>query len=92
MNENPGIIEEERAQRSLLADQPTEILAEVVPFYTEGTKEGLFDPKGGGEKAAKSDVEFYTEAGQLEGAASELKVEDYWDLGPLTRAAAKLGG
>jgi NitT/TauT family transport system substrate-binding protein len=63
-----------------------------VPFYTEGTKEGLFDPKGGGEKAAKSDFEFYTEAGQLEGPASELKVEDYWDLGPLTRAAAKLGG
>jgi NitT/TauT family transport system substrate-binding protein len=92
MNEDPGIVEEERAKRGLLADQPKEILAEVVPFYTEGTKEGLFDPNGGGEKAAKSDFDFFTEAGQLEGPASGLKVEDYWDLGPLKRAAATLGG
>jgi NitT/TauT family transport system substrate-binding protein len=92
MNEDPGIVEEERAKRGLLADQPKEILAEVVPFYTEGTKEGLFDPNGGGEKAAKSDFDFFTEAGQLAGPASGLKVEDYWDLGPLKRAAAKLGG
>jgi NitT/TauT family transport system substrate-binding protein len=51
----------------------------------------MFDPAGGA-KAARADFEFFTEAGQLQGPASELKVEDYWDLGPLTRAAAKLGG
>ncbi len=92
MNKNPGIIEEERAKRGLLADQPKEILDDVVPFYTEGTKAGLFDPDGGGEKAARADFDFYTEAGQLEGPASELKVEDYWDLGPLNRAKEKIGG
>ncbi|HEU0221922.1 MAG TPA: ABC transporter substrate-binding protein [Paracoccaceae bacterium] len=91
MAEDPAIIEEERAKRGLLDDQPQEILAEVVPFYAEGVKEGLFDPSGGGAEAAMADFEFYTEAGQLQGPASELKVEDYWDLGPLTRAAAKLG-
>src|SRR3546814_1935660 len=42
MKANPAIIEEERAKRNLLADQPKELLAEVVPFYTEGTKEGIF--------------------------------------------------
>ena len=90
MNENPAIVEEERAARGLLADQPQEILDEVVPFYTEGTKAGLFDPEGGGEAAARADFEFYTEAGQLDGPASELRVEDYWDLGPLRRAAKNL--
>lgn len=92
MKSNPAIVEEERAKRGLLSDQPKEILAEVVPFYTEGAKEGLFDPKGGGAKAAKADFDFYTEAGQMQGPASSLKVDDYWDLGPLERAAKKLGG
>jgi NitT/TauT family transport system substrate-binding protein len=92
MAKDPSIIEKERAKRNMLADQPKELVAEVVPFYTEGVKEGLFDASGGGEKAAKADFQFFTEAGQLQGPASDLKVEDYWDLGPLQRAAAKLGG
>jgi NitT/TauT family transport system substrate-binding protein len=91
MKENPAIIEEERAKRNLLADQPKEILDEVVPFYTEGAKEGLFDPAGGGMEAAKADFVFYTEAGQMEGPAESLKVEDFWDLGPLNAAKQKLG-
>ncbi|HEY7749460.1 MAG TPA: ABC transporter substrate-binding protein [Aestuariivirgaceae bacterium] len=92
MASNPQIIEAERAKRNLLADQPKEVLEEVVPFYTEGAKEGLFDPQGGGAAAAKADFEFYTEAGQLEGAAGDLKVEEYWDLGPLENARKALGG
>jgi NitT/TauT family transport system substrate-binding protein len=91
MTKNPGIIEEERVKRNLLADQPKEILDEVTGFYTEGVKEGLFDPNGGGEAAAKADFEFYVEAGQLEGPADSLKLEDYWDLGPLNAAKKKLG-
>lgn len=92
MKDNPQVVEDERAKRGLLADQPKEILADVVPFYTEGAKEGLFDPAGGGETAARADFEFYTEAGQMQGPAGDLKVEEYWDLGPLGRARQKLGG
>lgn len=91
MKTNPAVIEEERAKRNLLADQPKEVLDEVVPFYTEGAKEGLFDPKGGGAEAAKADFDFFSEAGQLQGPADSMKVEDYWDLGPLERARKKLG-
>jgi NitT/TauT family transport system substrate-binding protein len=91
MSENPAVIEEERAKRNLLADQPKELLAEVVPFYTEGVKEGLFSPTGGGIEAAKADFAFYTEAGQMEGPAESLKVEEFWDLGPLNAAKQKLG-
>jgi NitT/TauT family transport system substrate-binding protein len=92
MKTNPQIIEDERAKRNLLADQPKEVLEEVVPYYTEGMKEGLFDPEGGSEEAIKADFEFYTEAGQLEGNPAELKVEDYWNLQPLNDASKALGG
>lgn len=89
---DPQVIERERAQRSLLADQPKEILQEVVPFYTEGAKEGLFAADGGGAEAAKADFEFFVGAGQLEGPVESLKVEDYWDLRPLEAARKTLGG
>ena len=91
MSENPAVIEEERAKRNLLSDQPQEILSEVIPFYTEGAKEGLFSATGGGIEAAKADFAFYTEAGQMEGPADSLKVEEYWDLEPLNAAKKKLG-
>jgi NitT/TauT family transport system substrate-binding protein len=92
MKENPAIVEEERAKRNLLADQPKEIIDEVVPFYEEAMKEGVYHPSGGGAEAAKADFEFYVEAGQLEGPASEIKVEDFWYLAPLENAKKSLGG
>ncbi|TFF23332.1 ABC transporter substrate-binding protein [Jiella endophytica] len=91
MNDDPSIIETEREKRNLLADQPKEILDEVTPFYKEGVENGLFDPQGGMD-AAKADFDFYTKAGQLEGPADSLKVEDFWDLEPLKHAAEQLGG
>lgn len=92
MAANPAIIEEERAKRKLMADQPKQILEGITKFYTVGIKEGVFAPTGGGADVAKSDFEFYTEAGQLQGPASNLKVEDFWHLGPLERARKALGG
>jgi NitT/TauT family transport system substrate-binding protein len=89
---NPGVIEAERARRKLLADQPKEVLAGVTGYYTDAVAHGLFDPKGGGPAAVKSDFEFYTEAGQLKGSPADLKVEDFWNLGPLEKARKKLGG
>lgn len=92
MNDNPAIIEEERAKRGLLADQPQEILDEVLPFYIEAASEGIYHPTGGGAEAAKADFSFYTSAGQMSGDAATLAVEDYWNLGPLDAARAALGG
>ncbi|HXF52566.1 MAG TPA: ABC transporter substrate-binding protein [Hyphomicrobiaceae bacterium] len=92
MANDPSIIEKERAKRGILKDLPKEVLAKVTAFYTDAVKNGIFDPKGGGPAAVKSDFEFYTEAGQLQGKASDLKVEDFWDLGPWERAQKKLGG
>ncbi len=92
MAKDPSIIETERAKRGILKDLPKEVLAKVNTFYADAVKNGIFDAKGGGAAAVKSDFEFYTEAGQLQGKASELKTEDFWDLGPLERAQKKLGG
>lgn len=90
MARDPAIIETERAKRNLLKDQPKEVLAGVTDFYVQGVKEGIFHPSGG-IGAPQVDFEFYVEAGQMQGPVSELKVEDFWDFGPLERAGKKLG-
>jgi len=90
MNDNPAVIEEERASRGLLDDMPPEVLAEVTPFYIEGTEAGLFDPDGGSRETALIDFDFYVQAGQMDGPVDGLVVEDYWYLEPLDAAKAKL--
>ncbi len=91
MTADPTIIDKERKARNLLSDLPKELLADVDAYYKEAVEGGLYDPNGGGVEAAKADFEFYVAAGQMQGPASELKVEDYWYLEPLDAAKAKLG-
>lgn len=91
MSKDPSIIDQERKQRNLLADLPKELLVNVDAYYKEAVEGGLYDPNGGGVEAAKADFEFYVAAGQMEGPAESLKVEDYWYLAPLDAAKAKLG-
>ncbi len=92
MAANPAVVEQERAKRKLMADQPKEVLEGITKFYTMATKEGVYAPAGGNAEIAKADFEFYTEAGQMQGPAAELKVEDFWYLAPLERARKSLGG
>ena len=87
MQKNPGIIEQERVKRGMLKDLPKEVVEKTTAFYTTGVKEGLY--KAGGGDAAKSDFEFYGEAGQLTGSPAELKVEDFWYLAPYDKATKK---
>jgi NitT/TauT family transport system substrate-binding protein len=89
MRKNPAIIETERVKRGLLKDLPKEVVGKTTDFYTTGVKEGLY--KAGGADAAKSDFEFYTEAGQLTGTPAELKIEDFWYVAPYDKAVKKLG-
>ena len=92
MNENPGVIEEERVKRNLLADQPEEVIEEVPEYYEEGVESGLFNPEGASEEIVKGDFKFYVDAGQMEGPADSLKVEDFWDFRPIEAARKALGG
>lgn len=91
MGKNPAIVEEERVKRKLMADQPKEVLEGITKFYTMATKEGVYAPSGGSADIAKSDFEFYVEAGQMQGPVSDLKVEDFWYLAPLERARKAMG-
>ncbi|WP_199269491.1 ABC transporter substrate-binding protein [Cobetia sp. L2A1] len=88
---DPTIINKERERFGLLEDLPHELLEEVDSYYAEAVAAGVFDPEGGGEKAARSDLAFFSHAGQLEGSAETLKIEDFWELGPLEKARQSLG-
>ncbi len=79
-----------REKYNLLPDATPDMVADIEPYFTEAAALGL-PLNGGGADAAKDDFEFYTISGALEGKAEELKVEDFWALGPLDTAIAKLG-
>jgi hypothetical protein len=49
---------------------------------------GIFPSDGGGERAAKNDLEFFHLSGALKSATA--KVEDFWTLAPLKAALARL--
>jgi len=91
INADPSIVEKERAKRNLMADQPKEVLNSITKFYTESVKAGIYAPGGGSADVAKSDFEFYVEAGQMQGPFAGLKVEDFWYLPPLDKARKALG-
>ena len=91
VNENPGVVEELRAKYNLLPDMPAELVAEIGPYYEGSVASGAFPNSGGGAEAARADFEFNALAGKLEGDPATLVVEEFWELGPLDRALAKLG-
>jgi NitT/TauT family transport system substrate-binding protein len=91
MNADPTIIDRERIKRNLMADQPKEVLNDINKFFKTAIKEGIYAPGGGSAEVAKSDIEFYVEAGQMKGPAESLKIEDFWYLAPVEKARKASG-
>lgn len=89
MAEDPTIISKETDPEGPIGQLPKEILGELDQFYTEAAAGGLYDPAGGGRKAAEADMEWYSQAGQLEGDASTLNIDDFWYMPPLDAAMKK---
>ena len=87
MHEDPTIIRRETNPDGPIGQLPPEILAELDGFYADAVEGGLYDAAGGGRKAAQADMEWYSAAGQLEGSASDLNIEDFWYLTPLDKAS-----
>lgn len=91
INKDPSYVTAQRAKYNLLPDLPADLVAEIEPFYKDAVASGIYPNDGGGEAAARSDFAFNAVAGKLEGDPASLKVEDFWALGPLNAALAKLG-
>jgi NitT/TauT family transport system substrate-binding protein len=92
INEDPNFVVEERKRLDLLPDLPADLEKELLPYYEEASKGGLFTQDCGGEPAAQDDFEFYGAAGQLKGDPSTLKVTDFWTLDPAEKAVAAVEG
>jgi len=88
VNGNPSWIVGERKKLGLLKDLPPKLEGEVLPFYQEAVKNGIFPNDGGGESAAKNDLEFYSLSGAIKGG--DPKVEDFWYFAPLKAALANI--
>jgi NitT/TauT family transport system substrate-binding protein len=88
---NPAVAVEYRQKYNLLPELGAEADAEITAYYTETAEAGALAVNGGGAAAAADDFAFFSLAGQIEGDVANLKVEDFWNVGPLDRALAKLG-
>ena len=88
INANPKRVLDERKKLALLKDLPAKMEEEILPYFEEAARNGVFPNDGGGESAAKNDMEFYSLSGALKG--ENLKVDDFWHFGPLKAALAKV--
>ncbi len=86
MAKDPTIISRETNPDGPIGQLPKEILDGLDGFYKDAVEGGLYDPDGGGRKAAKADMEWYSAAGQLTGDPASLNIEDFWYLKPLDDA------
>lgn len=87
----PEVAVEYRNKYKLLPDLGAEADAEIAAYYKETAEAKALPLNGGGAEAAADDFAFFTLAGQIEGDATTLKVEDFWDVAALDRALAKIG-
>jgi NitT/TauT family transport system substrate-binding protein len=88
INKDPGSIVAERKKLGLLKDLPAKLEEEILPYFKEGVENGIFPNDGGGESAAKNDLEFFHLSGALK--SPDLKAENFWTFAPLRSALAKL--
>ncbi|MEE8304406.1 MAG: ABC transporter substrate-binding protein, partial [Candidatus Tectomicrobia bacterium] len=86
MHKDPTIIRRETDPDGPIGQLPKEVLDELDGFYADAVAGGLYDPNGGGKKAAMADLEWYSNAGQLTGDPANLKISDFWYMKPLERA------
>jgi NitT/TauT family transport system substrate-binding protein len=92
INEDPSKIVSLREKYNVLPDIEQVEVDELLPAFEQGVSINLFPSDGGSATSVEEDFEFFTTSGSLEGNAADLKVEDFWYLGPANAAAAKLDG
>jgi len=88
INKDPNSMVALRKQLGLLKDLPAKLDDDIPTYFKEGVAGGIFPNDGGGENAAKSDLEFYALSGSIK--KENPKIEDFWHLAPLKAALSKL--
>ncbi|HZO02655.1 MAG TPA: ABC transporter substrate-binding protein [Burkholderiales bacterium] len=88
INKDPASMVAVRKQLGLLKDLPAKLDEEIPTYFKDGVANGIFPNDGGGESAAKNDLEFYALSGSIK--KENPKIEDFWHLAPLKAALAKL--
>lgn len=90
VNEDPSKIVSLRDKYNVLPDIEKVEVEELLPAFSQGVSINLFPNDGGTAASVQEDFDFFTTSGSLEGNAADLKVDDFWYLGPANTAAAKL--
>src|SRR3989338_5913078 len=67
INANPKSIVEERMKLGLLKDIPAKLEVEILPYFEEGVKNGIFPNDGGAANAAQNDLDFFKLSGSIKG-------------------------
>jgi NitT/TauT family transport system substrate-binding protein len=88
INKDPNSVVAARKDLGLLKDLPAKLEGDILPYFKDGVADGIFPNDGGGETAAKNDLEFYALSGAIK--KESPKVEDYWHLAPLKAALSRL--
>lgn len=86
MDKDPTMVKRETDPNGPIGQLPKEVLDGLDEFFKEAVEGGLYDPNGGGMKAAKADLDWYSRAGQLQGDPASLNPEDFWYFEPLNKA------
>ena len=88
INANPKSILDERKKLGLLKELPAKLEAEILPYFEEGVKNGIFPADGGATNAAQNDLDFFKLSGSIKG--DNLKTDDFWYMAPLKAALGKV--
>nr|WP_319513885.1 ABC transporter substrate-binding protein [uncultured Cohaesibacter sp.] len=84
-NADPSWPASQREALDLLPDLSDQEVAAITPYFEETTELGIFPADGGGETAAKADIDFLQTAGKL---SADVTPELFWDYAPLNKALA----
>ncbi|WP_305987485.1 ABC transporter substrate-binding protein [Roseibium sp. MMSF_3544] len=90
INDDPSAVVTLREQYNVLPDIEQVEVDEMLPAFEQGVSIDLYPNNGGTADSVAEDFVFFTTSGSLDGNPDELKVDDFWYLGPVTAATAKL--
>ena len=90
INADPSAVVTLRKEYNVLPDLEKVEVDELEDSFAQGVSIDLYPANGGSAESVKEDFVFFTTSGSMKGDPGKLKVEDYWYLEPVNKAAKKL--